>query len=225
MCDAREGPSKLLSQYLVDDEYRLLLNDLDATPLVRPNTTVTTNHTPVPGVPQPPTVAKCGHQQFGALDFVAPEQLWPQPSIPFDDHLMPGYTEKVDIWRLPKTISTLLGALVSSPLLTLLALPPSPLPAAAGQSHRPYAAAAAEEEESATGIRRHAIHMTDVERSTAAAQLQTIAHRCSQSVPYTRPKASDVAAIFSRFVKLMTMGLSRDPPRYGARNPDISDYF
>lgn len=37
MCDAKEGPQKLLSQFVVDDDYRLLLNDLDATPLVDAN--------------------------------------------------------------------------------------------------------------------------------------------------------------------------------------------
>ena len=70
---------KLLSQYLVDDEYRLLLNDLDATPLVHPAD---------PRTNTPALTAKCGHTQFynsgGVVDFVAPEQLWPHGDRPFN---------------------------------------------------------------------------------------------------------------------------------------------
>ena len=44
-------------------------------------------------------LAKCGHRQFSASDFVAPEQLWPFNETSFDDKKMTGYTEKVDIWR------------------------------------------------------------------------------------------------------------------------------
>ena len=75
-CDCREGPSKALSQFLVDAEYRLVLNDLDATPHVDSGET-------------PPKLAKCGHQQFTAADFVAPEQLWPWPGERWAMHRPP----------------------------------------------------------------------------------------------------------------------------------------
>eukprot|EP00039_Didymoeca_costata_P000266 m.44884 g.44884 ORF g.44884 m.44884 type:complete len:185 (-) comp10158_c0_seq1:1556-2110(-) len=96
MCDAKEGPKKLLSQFVVTDNLRLLLNDMDAVPFV--NSTA-----------QPPVLAKCGHRQFSEEDFVAPEQLWPYHGEPFNDHRMPGYDEKCDIWRIPDTLLTLLG--------------------------------------------------------------------------------------------------------------------
>ena len=197
MCDAREGPSKLLSQYLVDDEYRLLLNDLDAAPLVHTNARV-------------PTVAKCGHRQFGETDFVAPEQLWPHPLLPFEDSLMPGYNEKVDIWRLPKTMSTLLGApspeVLSSQLLSASASasPPAPSKPAASINVK---------------------GMKSAERLAAAAQIQSIAQRCTQTTPSVRPKASVVASDFSRFVKLMIVTLKRTKSKLGKPGGSTSDGY
>lgn len=80
MCDSN-SVEKTLSQYLVSDHLELLLNDLDALPrLVNKRT-------------------KCGRRQVWG-DLVAPEQEWPFPDRPFDDSLMPTYTEKVDIWKM-----------------------------------------------------------------------------------------------------------------------------
>lgn len=76
MCDVREGPGKLLSQFLVDEEFRLVLNDLDATPHVDRHAT-------------PPKLAKCGHQQFGANEFVAPVSLcWSVSLVLVTHHCM-----------------------------------------------------------------------------------------------------------------------------------------
>eukprot|EP00043_Microstomoeca_roanoka_P014265 m.141083 g.141083 ORF g.141083 m.141083 type:complete len:362 (-) comp15971_c0_seq24:911-1996(-) len=88
MCDAITV-DKLLSQFLISDDYRLILNDVDALPLATGKT------------------IKCGHRQLSG-DFVAPEQRWPHPNRPFDDAEMPPYDEKVDIWRVPETITALL---------------------------------------------------------------------------------------------------------------------
>lgn len=99
LCDAREGPTKLLSQFLVTKSMRLVLNDVDATP----NTKL-----PCPGVPGS-YGARCGHAQFSPLDFVAPEQLWPYNGRQFNDLQMPCYSDKVDIWRVPETLRFLLG--------------------------------------------------------------------------------------------------------------------
>ncbi|XP_046384640.1 protein O-mannose kinase-like [Ischnura elegans] len=80
MCDSNDL-QKLLSQFLVTDELSLILNDLDAIPVVTEG-----------GV-------KCGHQELKG-DFVAPEQQWRLPGN-FSDEDMPGYDEKTDIWKVP----------------------------------------------------------------------------------------------------------------------------
>ena len=92
MCDSNDL-QKTLSQFLITDQYRLIVADLDALPEVN----ITRN-----------LKIKCGYRQlFG--DFVAPEQLWPYTDLDFDGDLMPGYTEKVDIWKIPEVLLYLLG--------------------------------------------------------------------------------------------------------------------
>ena len=89
MCDSN-SVAKTLTQYLVTDKFELILNDLDALPRLHHN------------------VTKCGPRQvFG--DLVAPEQEWPFPNKPFDDALMPPYTEKVDIWKIADICHWILG--------------------------------------------------------------------------------------------------------------------
>ncbi|XP_063233138.1 protein O-mannose kinase-like [Bacillus rossius redtenbacheri] len=80
MCDSADL-GKLLGQLLVTDDRTLVLNDLDALPLVRPGEAV-----------------KCGRRELSG-DFVAPEQRWPHPG-PFRDESMPGYGVETDIWKL-----------------------------------------------------------------------------------------------------------------------------
>uniref|UniRef100_U6CSS6 Protein O-mannose kinase n=1 Tax=Neovison vison TaxID=452646 RepID=U6CSS6_NEOVI len=101
MCDSNDLP-KTLSQYLLTSNFSLLVNDLDALPLV--------NHSS--GM-----LVKCGHRELHG-DFVAPEQLWPYgEDTPFDDDLMPSYDEKIDIWKIPDVSSFLLGHVEGSDMV------------------------------------------------------------------------------------------------------------
>lgn len=94
MCDSN-SLEKTLSQFLLTSDFRLLVNDLEALPEVDPSTGLR---------------AKCGHRELTG-DFVAPEQLWPHRSrgVAFSDHLMPGYDERTDIWKIPDVTRFLIG--------------------------------------------------------------------------------------------------------------------
>lgn len=98
MCDSNDI-TKTLSQYLVTDDFHLVVNDLDALPEVKVDDG---------------ELIKCGHRElFG--DFVAPEQLWPYgDSHPFNDEEMPPYDERIDIWRIPNVVDKLLGRVDNS---------------------------------------------------------------------------------------------------------------
>jgi glycoprotein-mannosyl O6-kinase len=90
MCDAN-SLEKLLSQFLITSDLRLVANDLDALPEVVGDRGVV-----------------CGHRELEG-DFVAPEQLWPHPGVPFNESLMQGYDEKIDVWRIPDVCSWFLS--------------------------------------------------------------------------------------------------------------------
>lgn len=93
MCDSNDL-DKVLSQYLLTSDFRLVVNDLDALPLVDRDKGV---------------LVKCGPREITG-DFVAPEQLWPYgPDKEFSDDLMPPYDEKTDIWKIPAVTDYLLG--------------------------------------------------------------------------------------------------------------------
>jgi len=98
MCDSNDI-TKTLSQYLITDDFHLVVNDLDALPEVKRDEG---------------ELIKCGHRElFG--DFVAPEQLWPyRDSRPFNDEEMPSYDERIDIWRIPNVVDKLLGRVRNS---------------------------------------------------------------------------------------------------------------
>ncbi|XP_036105979.1 protein O-mannose kinase [Molossus molossus] len=101
MCDSSDLP-KTLSQYLLTSNFSIVVNDLDALPLV--------NHSSGMFV-------KCGHRELHG-DFVAPEQLWPYgEDTPFHDDLMPSYDEKIDIWKIPDVSSFLLGHVEGSDMV------------------------------------------------------------------------------------------------------------
>ncbi|XP_064333457.1 protein O-mannose kinase isoform X4 [Camelus dromedarius] len=101
MCDSSDLP-KTLSQYLLTANFSVVLNDLDALPLVNRSSGA---------------LAKCGHRELRG-DFVAPEQLWPYgEDVPFRDDLMPAYDEKVDIWKIPDVTSFLLGHVEGSDMV------------------------------------------------------------------------------------------------------------
>ncbi|KJE98165.1 hypothetical protein CAOG_08172 [Capsaspora owczarzaki ATCC 30864] len=101
MCDGNT-PIKALSQYLISEDGTLKANDLDALPQVI--YADGTRGAVLRGV-------KCGHRELSG-QFVAPEQKWPF-STPFLDELMPAYTEKTDIWKLPEIVQVLFPYLQS----------------------------------------------------------------------------------------------------------------
>ena len=69
MCDG-DHIEKLLSQFLITSDFRLVVNDVDATPVVD----YVTGHK-----------EKCGHRQFSdGNTFIAPEMKWPWPGQPFE---------------------------------------------------------------------------------------------------------------------------------------------
>lgn len=98
MCDSNDL-DKLLSQYLITDNLTLVVNDLDALPVLNlENKTI-----------------KCGTRQI-ISSFAAPEQLWPYQTD-YDDKKMPGYDEKTDVWKLPDVCDYFLGSIPGSDLL------------------------------------------------------------------------------------------------------------
>ncbi|XP_041370080.1 protein O-mannose kinase-like [Gigantopelta aegis] len=102
MCDSNDI-HKTLSQYLLTDDLRLTVNDLDALPYVNSPSGIT---------------AKCGHHEITG-DFVAPEQLWPFDDQEFIDDDMPGYDERTDIWKIPQVCDSFIGDVVGSTTLKL----------------------------------------------------------------------------------------------------------
>lgn len=102
MCDSNEL-DKVLSQYLLTSDFHVVVNDLDALPLVNKSAG---------------KLIKCGHRELQG-DFVAPEQLWPygKEQAPFEDNLMPPYDEMSDIWKIPAVSNFLLGNVKGSDLV------------------------------------------------------------------------------------------------------------
>lgn len=94
MCDSN-SLEKTLSQFLLTNDFHLVVNDVDALPEVDSSRGL---------------LVKCGHRELTG-DFVAPEQLWPftDKGKPFSDDLMPGYDERTDIWKIPDVAWFLMG--------------------------------------------------------------------------------------------------------------------
>jgi len=94
MCDSNDL-LKMLSQFLITDDLRLILNDVDALPKV--------DH-------ESGEKILCGHREIGGdHDYVAPEQRWPFDNLEFDEELQPKYDEKIDVWKIPETCEYLMG--------------------------------------------------------------------------------------------------------------------
>lgn len=91
MCDSNTL-AKTLSQYLITSDLRLVVNDLDATPLV--------NHLD--------NGILCGSKELSGT-FVAPEQVWPFPEREYNISEMPLYNEKTDIYKVPDVCYWFLG--------------------------------------------------------------------------------------------------------------------
>ncbi|NXU78146.1 SG196 kinase, partial [Oreotrochilus melanogaster] len=103
MCDSNDL-DKVLSQYLLTTDFHILVNDLDALPLVNKSAGV---------------LVKCGHRELRG-EFVAPEQRWPyREEVPFRDDLMPPYDEKTDIWKIPDVSNFFLGHVEGSDIVRL----------------------------------------------------------------------------------------------------------
>ncbi|MEE6512601.1 hypothetical protein FKM82_019695 [Ascaphus truei] len=101
MCDSNDL-NKVLSQYLLTSDFRVVANDLDALPVVDHDTGI---------------LVKCGQREIVG-PFVAPEQLWPHgPDVEFADDLMPLYDEKTDIWKIPAVTDHLLGHVEGSDIV------------------------------------------------------------------------------------------------------------
>ncbi|KAM4528492.1 protein O-mannose kinase isoform 2-T2 [Odontesthes bonariensis] len=94
MCDSN-SLEKTLSQFLLTNDFYLVVNDLDALPEVNLSRGL---------------MVKCGQRELTG-DFVAPEQLWPfrNTGKPFSDSLMPEYDEKTDIWKIPDVTQFIMG--------------------------------------------------------------------------------------------------------------------
>ncbi|NWV01169.1 SG196 kinase, partial [Upupa epops] len=103
MCDSNDL-DKVLSQYLLTSDFHVVVNDLDALPLVNRSAG---------------RLVKCGHRELWG-EFVAPEQRWPYGAeVPFEDALMPPYDEKTDIWKIPDVSNFFLGHVEGSDIVRL----------------------------------------------------------------------------------------------------------
>lgn len=91
MCDSNTL-DKALSQYLVTYDLKLVVNDLDATPLVDGANG---------GI-------HCGNKQLTST-FIAPEQAWPFLEKAYSIKEMPLYDEKTDIYKIPDVCNWFLG--------------------------------------------------------------------------------------------------------------------
>ncbi|XP_075221909.1 protein O-mannose kinase-like [Lycorma delicatula] len=82
-CDSNDIV-KLLSQLLIDNDFKLIMNDLDALPVIKSNETIL-----------------CGCRQLTG-NFIAPEQRETDHNCSNDYRTSgKGYNEKVDIWKVP----------------------------------------------------------------------------------------------------------------------------
>lgn len=89
MCDSNTL-TKTLSQYLLTEDFKLVVNDLDATPQVNSKGVI------------------CGNRAI-TDPFVAPEQLWPYGTEEYDVKRMLSYDEKTDIYKIPDVCNWFLG--------------------------------------------------------------------------------------------------------------------
>jgi len=93
LCDSNDLV-KTAQQFLVTNDLRLVVNDLDALPEIQQSGN---------------SSIKCGRRAIDG-DFAAPEQRWPSGDMDeFDDKRMPGYNEKSDVWKIPDVCGFLLG--------------------------------------------------------------------------------------------------------------------
>ncbi|XP_035671792.1 protein O-mannose kinase-like [Branchiostoma floridae] len=92
MCD-QHHLLKTLSQYLITEDFNIVVNDLDS--LKEVNSTAQ-------------LLIRCRQRQLRP-GFVSPEELWPFENETFDGSRLPYYDEKTDIWKIPNVVNYLLG--------------------------------------------------------------------------------------------------------------------
>ena len=93
MCDTH-NLYKAMSQFLITDDFHVVVNDLDNLPRVDR---------------MEGRLIKCTRSSEIHTMFVAPEQKWPDSTRPYNHTQMLPYDEKTDIWKIPPVINTLLG--------------------------------------------------------------------------------------------------------------------
>ncbi|CAM1322134.1 POMK (predicted) [Pycnogonum litorale] len=92
MCDSN-SVDKTLTQFLISDDLRMVLNDVDCTPLVDKSIGIHCDR----------------HKRKISGSLLAPEQRWPFPTKKYDPKIMPLYDEKIDIWRIPFVFDAILS--------------------------------------------------------------------------------------------------------------------
>ena len=95
-CDGVSVP-KLLLQYLITDDFHMIVNDLDSLIEV----------TEDGGCAKRPNVSR-------ALQRERERRGWPKEGQPLHFHLAPTYDEKIDIWKLPWIVKRLLDSVKGS---------------------------------------------------------------------------------------------------------------
>ena len=96
MCDG-SNPRKLLSQYLITDDFHMIVNDVDNLEKVTENG----------GCAKRPNVSQ-------ALQREKERRGWPKEGQPLQFGFGPNYDEKVDIWKLPWIVKILLDSVKGS---------------------------------------------------------------------------------------------------------------
>ena len=86
-----------LSQFLVTDNWRLVLATLDNLPQIKKSND------------RKLSLVKCSRHELKG-DFVAPEQRWPfSHTKVFNINQQPGYTEAADVWKIPDITEAIMG--------------------------------------------------------------------------------------------------------------------
>ncbi|XP_061190273.1 protein O-mannose kinase-like [Saccostrea echinata] len=93
-CDAR-SLNKLTGQYLLTEDFRLVLSDVDSMEAIKFNDSSR-------------RLIKCTDWGQVTGYFPAPEELWPYKGS-FDASKMPLYDEKIEIWKIPDVCLSFLG--------------------------------------------------------------------------------------------------------------------
>ncbi|XP_066271618.1 protein O-mannose kinase-like [Branchiostoma lanceolatum] len=104
LCDSNRL-KKALSQFLITEDFKLVLNDLDS--VLEANT-------------ESQLFMRCNFNRIQPKsDFSAPEQRFPFQHGRLNYSMMPSYNEKMDIWKIPTVVDYLLGKVNGSDVVRL----------------------------------------------------------------------------------------------------------